>query len=132
MLHLHSRGAEHGCMLHPPSSPRSDATLTPFCDAVQACLSLISRPFVAARFPPLVIQLGAFMLSAAWGLGLYAVTYFALKHSHAGHQVRCPVCLPAVDLSRMLCRCGHVPLAMAVVMTVGCSTWQPIDLVPQE
>ena len=40
------------------------------------------------RFPPLVIQLGAFMLSAAWGLGLYAATYFALKHSRAGHQVR--------------------------------------------
>lgn len=44
-------------------------------------------PAVAARFPPLVIQLGAFMLSAAWGLGLYATTYFALKHSRAGHQV---------------------------------------------
>ena len=40
-----------------------------------------------ARFPPLVIQLGAFLLSAAWGLGLYAMTYFALKHSRAGHQV---------------------------------------------
>ena len=88
-------------------------------------------PVIAARFPPLVIQLGAFMLSAAWGLGLYAATYFALKHSHAGHQVRCPVCLSAVTLSRMLCRRGHVPSAMTVAMSVDCSTWQPIGLVPQ-
>lgn len=39
-------------------------------------------------FPPMVIQMGAFMLSAAWGLALYATTYFALTNQQQGHQAR--------------------------------------------
>lgn len=61
-----------------------------FLDAGRGVTDLLVRNFLKAYgvwwFPPLVIQLGAFMLSAAWGAVLYAMTYFALGAKQQGHM----------------------------------------------
>ena len=61
-------------------------------DAGRGVTDLLVRNFLKAYgvwwVPPLVIQLGAFMLSAAWGAVLYAMTYFALGAKQQGHMVR--------------------------------------------
>ena len=60
-------------------------------DAGRNVTDLLTRNFLKAYgvwwFPPLVIQLGAFLVAAAWGLALFGETYFALKHENAGHTV---------------------------------------------
>ena len=62
-----------------------------FLGAGRNVTDLLRRNFLKAYgvwwFPPLVIQMGAFVLSAAWGLALYGATYFALGHHAQGHQV---------------------------------------------
>ena len=63
-------------------------------DAGRGVTDLLVRNFLKSYgvwwFTPLVIQLGAFMLSAAWGAALFAMTYYALGPKQQGHMVRTP------------------------------------------
>ena len=73
-------------------------------DAGRGVTDLLMRNFLKAYgvwwFPPLVIQLGAFMLSAAWGAALYAMTYFALADKQQGHMVRTEAPSPDSGVSK--------------------------------
>ena len=61
-------------------------------EAGRGVTDLLTRNFLKAYgvwwFPPLVIQLGAFLVASAWGLVLYTTTRYALRAEPAGRQVR--------------------------------------------
>ena len=59
--------------------------------------------------PPLVLQLAAFVLSAAWGVLIYVISYFAWHSQPEAQAVSCCSCIPA---TRSPCRMGSMQGAL--------------------